>query len=89
MTNTTPYERGIKPYQSARNRFSVKFYMVAMLFIVFDIEAVFLYPWARILRDKAGSPEGWFVFWVMMIFLAILTVGFVYEWGRGALEWDR
>ncbi len=88
-TDLTPYECGVKPFESARGRFSVKFYLVAMLFIIFDIEAVFLYPWARVLRAKAGSEEGWFVFWVMMIFLAILTIGLIYEWGRGALEWDN
>ncbi|NJN63895.1 MAG: NAD(P)H-quinone oxidoreductase subunit 3 [Acidobacteria bacterium] len=88
-TDLSPYECGVKPFESARGRFSVKFYLVAMLFIIFDIEAVFLYPWARVLRDRVGSPEGWFIFWVMMIFLAILTVGLIYEWGRGALEWDK
>ncbi|GAB4369091.1 MAG: NADH-quinone oxidoreductase subunit A [Acidobacteriota bacterium] len=89
VTDLTPYECGVKPYHSARGRFSVKFYLVAMLFIIFDVEAVFIYPWARVLRERAGTPEGWFLFWVMMIFLGVLTVGFVYEWGRGALEWDR
>jgi NADH-quinone oxidoreductase subunit A len=88
-TEMTPYEGGMKPFASARGRFSVKFYMVAMLFIIFDIEAVFLFPWARVLRERAGTEEGWFVFGVMMVFLFILTAGFVYEWGRGALEWDR
>ena len=88
-TDLTPYECGVKPFHSARGRFSVKFYLVAMLFIIFDVEAVFIYPWAAVLREHAGQPEGWFLFWVMMVFLAVLTVGFVYEWGRGALEWDR
>ena len=90
-TKLTPYECGVKPFESARGRFSVKFYLVAMLFIIVDIEAVFLYPWATVLRDNVASdpPVGWFMFWVMAIFLGVLTVGFIYEWGRGALEWDR
>ncbi len=91
-TKLTPYECGVKPFESARGRFSVKFYLVAMLFIIFDIEAVFLYPWATVLRDNVSGDNpavGWFMFWVMAIFLGVLTVGFIYEWGRGALEWDR
>ena len=88
-TDNTPYECGAKPFTSARKRFSIKFYLVAMLFIIFDIETVFLFPWAVHLKATAGSNQGLFIFSVMLIFLLILAVGFIYEWGRGALEWDR
>ena len=83
-TDLSPYECGMAPYTSARHRFSVKFYLVAMLFILFDVEAAFLYPWALTLRD--GNRM--FVFGEMGIFLGILLVGFIYVWKRGALEWD-
>ena len=79
----TPYECGMDPVGQARNPFSVKFYIVAMLFIIFDIEAVFIYPWAVIFRDLKifGLVE-------MAVFVAILLVGFIYVWKKGALEWD-
>jgi NADH-quinone oxidoreductase subunit A len=83
-TDLTPYECGVRPYESADQRFSVKFYMVAVLFILFDIEAAFLYPWAVTLR----SLDRWFVFIEMVVFLGILVVGYLYILGRGALEWD-
>ena len=83
-TDLTPYECGMRPFESAQGRFSVKFYMVAMLFILFDVEAAFLYPWAVTLR----SNERWFVFGEMVVFLGVLIVGYVYVWRRGALEWD-
>ena len=78
-----PYECGMDPIGEARKRFSVRFYIVAMLFIVFDIEAVFLYPWAVIFRELKifGLAE-------MGAFIAILFVGFVYVWKKGALEWE-
>ena len=78
-----PYECGMDPIGEARKRFSVRFYIVAMLFIVFDIEAVFLYPWAVIFRELKifGLAE-------MGVFIAILLVGFVYVWKKGALEWE-
>lgn len=83
-TKLTAYESGNEPLaRVGETRFSVKFYMVAMLFLIFDIEAVFLYPWAVVLRDL-----GWFGFTQMLIFLTILAVAFVYEIGRGGLEWD-
>ncbi len=88
-TDLTPYECGKKPFVSARGRFSIKFYIVAMLFIVFDIEAVFLYPWAVELKRQALEGAGTFVFVEMMVFIAILVAAFVYVWRRGALEWDR
>lgn len=78
-----PYESGITPLVGARERFSVKFYVVAILFIVFDVEAVFLVPWAVVMREL--GLEG---FVTAMIFIVILTVGLLYEWKKGALEWD-
>jgi NADH-quinone oxidoreductase subunit A len=79
----SPYESGIDPLGSTRERFSVKFYVVAILFIVFDVETVFLVPWAVAMRTL--GVEG---FIVAMIFIFILTVGLIYEWKKGALEWD-
>ncbi len=77
------YECGFEAFEDARVRFDVRFYLVAILFIIFDLEVAFLFPWAISL----GSI-GLFGFWSMMVFLAILTVGFVYEWKKGALEWE-
>ncbi len=77
------YESGMEPIRSARERFSVKFYLVAMLFIVFDIEIVFMYPWAVMFRQL-----GWFGFVDMLVFIAILLVGYVYILKKGALRWD-
>ncbi|MBI4621302.1 MAG: NADH-quinone oxidoreductase subunit A [Desulfobacterales bacterium] len=78
-----PYECGVDPIGSARRRFSVKFYIIAMLFIIFDIEAVFLYPWAVIFKDM-----GTFGFIEMGVFIVILFVGLIYAWKKGALEWE-
>src|SRR5687768_3606704 len=80
---SAPYESGIDPLGSTRERFSVKFYVVAILFIVFDVETVFLVPWAVVMR-----PLGWSGFASAMIFCFILTVGLIYEWKKGGLEWD-
>ncbi|MCU0452655.1 MAG: NADH-quinone oxidoreductase subunit A [Bacteroidetes bacterium] len=77
------YESGMEPVRTARERFSVKFYMVAMLFIIFDIEVVFLYPWAVSFRSL--GIQG---FVTMLIFLSILLIGYYYVWRKGALEWD-
>jgi NADH-quinone oxidoreductase subunit A len=77
------YECGFNAFDDARMKFDVRFYLVAILFIIFDLEVAFLFPWA-----VAFSELGWFGFWSMMIFLAVLTIGFVYEWRKGALEWD-
>ena len=77
------YECGFNPFDDARMRFDVRFYLVSILFIIFDLEVAFLFPWAITLREN-----GLFGFWSMMIFLAVLTIGFVYEWRKGALEWD-
>ena len=79
----TTFECGNEPSGSAWGRFSVKFYLTAILFIVFDVEVVFLYPWAVLFRRL-----GWFGFAEMAIFIAILTVGLLYVWRRGALEWE-
>jgi NADH-quinone oxidoreductase subunit A len=79
----SPYESGFEPFQNARVRFDVRYYLVAILFIIFDIEVAFLFPWAVALGDI-----GVFGFWSMMAFLAVLTVGFAYEWMKGALEWE-
>jgi NADH-quinone oxidoreductase subunit A len=79
----TPYESGMPPLGSTRDRFSVKFYLVAMLFIVFDIETVFMIPWGVAFRQL-----GLFGLVEMVVFIAILLVGYVYAWKRGALEWD-
>ncbi len=77
------YECGFAPFEDARSQFDVRFYLVALLFIIFDLEVAFLFPWAIVLRDV-----GLFGFWSMLIFLAILTIGFMYEWKKGALEWE-
>jgi NADH-quinone oxidoreductase subunit A len=79
----SPYECGFEPFEDARIRFDVRYYLVAILFIIFDLEVAFLFPWAVSLGDV-----GMFGFWSMVVFLAILTVGFIYEWRKGALEWE-
>ena len=80
----TPYESGITPTGDARARFSVKFYLVAMLFLLFDIEAVFLFPWAVVYRDLKL-----FGFFEMLLFIAAILAGYIYAWKKGALEWER
>lgn len=77
------YECGFNAFDDARMKFDVRFYLVAILFIIFDLEVAFLFPWA-----VAFKQVGVFGFWSMMIFLAVLTIGFIYEWKKGALEWD-
>ena len=79
----SPYECGFDPFEDARIRFDVRYYLVAILFIIFDLEVAFLFPWAVALGDI-----GMFGFWSMVVFLAVLTVGFIYEWKKGALEWE-
>jgi NADH-quinone oxidoreductase subunit A len=79
----SPYECGFEPFEDARMRFDVRYYLVAILFIIFDLEVAFLFPWAVSLGDI-----GLFGFWSMVVFLAVLTVGFAYEWMKGALEWE-
>jgi len=77
------YECGFEAFDDARRRFDVRYYLVAILFIIFDLEVAFLFPWAVSLKDI-----GLFGFWSMMAFLGVLTVGFIYEWCKGALEWE-
>jgi NADH-quinone oxidoreductase subunit A len=79
----SPYECGFEAFEDARMKFDVRYYLVAILFILFDLEIAFLFPWAVSLNDI-----GAFGFWSMMVFLAILVIGFVYEWKKGALEWE-
>ena len=79
----SPYECGFEPFADARSKFDVRYYLVAILFIIFDLEVAFLFPWA-----VALGKIGIFGFWSMMVFLFILTVGFIYEWKKGALEWE-
>ncbi|MAI84851.1 MAG: NADH-quinone oxidoreductase subunit A [Rickettsiales bacterium] len=76
------YECGFEPFSDTRGKFDVKFYLVAILFIIFDLEIMFLFPWAVALGEI-----GFFGFWSMMLFLTILTIGFIYEWIKGALDW--
>ena len=77
------YECGFNAFDDARMKFDVRFYLVAILFIIFDLEVSFLFPWAVAFGDL-----GFYGYWSMMIFLGVLTVGFIYEWRKGALEWD-
>ena len=77
------YECGFNAFDDARMKFDVRYYLVAILFIIFDLEVAFLFPWA-----VAFGKIGVFGFWSMMVFLAVLTIGFIYEWRKGALEWD-
>lgn len=79
----SPYECGFNPFDDARHKFDVRFYLVAILFIIFDLEVTFLFPWALTLNQQTL-----FGFWSMFVFLFILTVGFIYEWKKGALDWE-
>jgi NADH-quinone oxidoreductase subunit A len=79
----SPYECGFEPFEDAQMKFDVRFYLVAILFIIFDLEIAFLFPWAVVLNDI-----GVFGLLAMFLFLAILVVGFIYEWKKGALEWE-
>ena len=79
----SPYECGFEAFEDARMKFDVRYYLVAILFIIFDLEVAFLFPWS-----VALGHLGLFGFWSMMVFLAVLTIGFVYEWKKGALEWE-
>lgn len=84
-----PYECGMDPVGSAHQRFSVKFYLVAMLFILFDIEAVFLVPWAVVFKSLSQALSRQFVFLEMIIFLAVLIFGYIYVWKKGLFEWNK
>ncbi len=84
----TPYECGVIPVGSARERFPVKFYRVGLLFLLFDVEAAFLFPWAVLYRPKLAEWGFEFLFFELALFLLVLVIGFVYAWKKGALEWD-
>jgi len=91
VSELAPYESGMPPLGGAHERFSVKFYLVAMLFILFDIETVFLIPWGTIYFASSGPPGGppmGFLLVEMLVFLAVLFVGYIYVWRRGAFRWD-
>ena len=79
----SPYECGFDAFDDARRRFDIRFYLVSILFIIFDLEVAFLFPWA-ISLGRIGA----FGFWSMVVFLGVLTIGFIYEWKKGALEWE-
>jgi len=79
----SPYECGFEAFEDARMKFDVRYYLVAILFILFDLEIAFLFPWAVALKDIGATG-----FWAMMVFLGILVVGFAYEWKKGALDWE-
>jgi len=79
----SPYECGFEAFEDARMKFDVRYYLVAILFILFDLEIAFMFPWAVVLKEI-----GMFGFAAMLVFLAILTIGFIYEWKKGALEWE-
>jgi len=79
----SPYECGFEAFEDARMKFDVRYYLVAILFIIFDLEIAFLFPWAVVL-EKIGMVG----FWAMVVFLGILVIGFIYEWKKGALEWE-
>ena len=81
-TDLSSYECGLSPRDPNQHRLTVRFYLVAMLFILFDLEVAFLYPWAVSFRS-----QGWFSLWVMLVFLGLLTIGFIYVWRKGALDW--
>jgi len=82
-----PYESGVPLLDTNRKRVNVRFYQIAMLFILFDIEAAFLYPWAVIYRDAATGPSGMFLFGEMLVFIVLLAVGYVYVWKKKAFDW--
>ena len=77
------YECGFEAFDDARSKFDVRYYLVAILFIIFDLEVAFLFPWAAAFKEAGAAG-----FWAMMGFLGVLTIGFIYEWRKGALEWD-
>jgi NADH-quinone oxidoreductase subunit A len=81
------YECGFNAFEDSRMKFDVRFYLVSILFIIFDLEVAFLFPWAVSLMELPRETQI-FAFWSMMIFLGVLTVGFIYEWRKGALEWE-
>ncbi len=86
----TPFECGNEPMDNPRRRISVKYYLVAIFFIVFDIEAVFLYPWSVLYKSLLKDPSyGTLALWEMILFIGVLAVGLLYVWGKGDLDWNR
>jgi NADH-quinone oxidoreductase subunit A len=85
----SPYECGMAPVGDARERFSVKFYLVAMLFILFDVEAIFLYPWAVVEKPLKAAGLGMFWFWEMLVYIGIVLAGLWYVWKKGVLDWNK
>ena len=83
----TPFECGFEAFENARMKFDVRYYLVAILFILFDLEVAFMIPWAVVFKDLLAQ-SGQFAFWSMFVFIVVLGVGFVYEWKKGALEWE-
>lgn len=83
----TPFECGFDAFENARMKFDVRYYLVAILFILFDLEVAFMIPWAVVFKDLIAQT-GQYAFWSMFVFIVLLTVGFVYEWKKGALEWE-
>ncbi|CAG4882536.1 NADH-quinone oxidoreductase subunit A [Georgfuchsia toluolica] len=83
------YECGFEPFEDARQKFDVRYYLIAILFILFDLEIAFLFPWATIFKEIVNTPEvKFFGFIEMLVFLAILLVGYIYAWAKGALDWE-
>ena len=87
-TKSMPYESGMSPYGEGTRRLPVRFYLIAVLFILFDIEVIFFLPWAVVFRQFIDNGLGWFALIEMVIFIVILLVGYVYAWKKGALEWE-
>jgi NADH-quinone oxidoreductase subunit A len=85
VAKLSSYECGFAAFEDARMRFDVRYYLVAILFILFDLEIAFIFPWASVVRDRALTGLG---FWSMMVFIVVLLVGFAYEWKKGALDWE-
>lgn len=83
LEKASPYECGFEPFEDSRMKFDVRYYLVAILFIIFDLEIAFLFPWAVVLKEI-----GRFGFFAMVVFLGLLVIGFIYEWRKGALEWE-
>src|SRR5215210_2596750 len=86
-TKLAPYESGVPLLDENRKRVNVRFYQIAMLFILFDIEAAFLYPWAVIYRDAVAGPSGMFIFMEMIVFIVLLAIGYIYVWKKKTFDW--
>ncbi|THF66908.1 NADH-quinone oxidoreductase subunit A [Pseudothauera nasutitermitis] len=85
----SPYECGFEAFEDARMKFDVRYYLIAILFILFDLEIAFLFPWATVFHDfVAAGEQAWFVFGSVMVFLAVLVIGYIVEWKNGALDWE-